>query len=137
MLRKGFTLIELLLVIAIIGILAAIVLAGVASTRSKARDAARLMDLRSIASVLEFFYTDKGHYPVAEGWVTGATRRAPTGYRMAPTTLGTASTSRPCRATRRRNAAKASVPTRTRATVRFISSPPSSKTRLLPPQQAR
>ena len=71
MLRKGFTLIELLLVIAIIGILAAIVLAGVASTRSKARDAARLMDLRSIASVLEFFYTDKGHYPVAEGWVTG------------------------------------------------------------------
>ena len=71
MFRKGFTLIELLLVIAIIGILAAIVLAGVASTRSKARDAARLTDLRSIASTLEFYYTAKGHYPVAEGWVTG------------------------------------------------------------------
>ncbi len=69
--RDGFTLIELLLVIAIIAILAAVVLAGVASSRPKARDTKRLVDLKSIASALEFYNIDKGHYPVAAAWVTG------------------------------------------------------------------
>lgn len=68
---RGFTLIELLLVITIIGLLAAIVLAGLADSRSKARDAKRITDLRTIASALEFYYSDKGRYPVAVGQVTG------------------------------------------------------------------
>ena len=68
---RGFTLIELLLVITIVSLLATIVLVGVNSGRSKARDAKRLTDIKTIASALEFFYSDKGHYPVAVGWITG------------------------------------------------------------------
>ena len=68
---KGFTLIELLLVVAIIGLLAAVVLAGLSMSRSKARDARRLTDLKTIASALEFYYNDSGRYPIATGWITG------------------------------------------------------------------
>lgn len=67
---RGFTLIEILLVITIIAILAAIVLVGLNSARSKARDAERLTDLQTIASALEFYYDDTGHYPIATGQVT-------------------------------------------------------------------
>jgi len=66
----GFTLMEILLVITIIGILAAIVMTGLSAARSKARDAVRLTDLQTIASALEFYYSDAGHYPVALGEVT-------------------------------------------------------------------
>ncbi len=68
--RAGFTLIEILLVIAIIGILASIILVGLNGARSKARDATRLTDLQTIASALEFYYDDTGHYPVATGQIT-------------------------------------------------------------------
>ncbi len=74
--HAGFTLIELILVIAIIGIVAAIIFAGVALTRSKARDAKRLTDLKAIASTLEFYYSDNGHYPIAPTQVTGCSNPA-------------------------------------------------------------
>lgn len=70
-LLRGFTLIELLIVIAIVGILLAIIIGTVAISTKRARDAQRLQDLRSLATVLEFFYTETGYYPVAEGPVTG------------------------------------------------------------------
>jgi prepilin-type N-terminal cleavage/methylation domain-containing protein len=61
--RKGFTLIELLVVIAVIGILSIIILSSLNSSRTKARDAQRVSDIRQIRLALNLFYDDYGHYP--------------------------------------------------------------------------
>ena len=55
--NKGFTLIEMLVVIAIIGLLSSVVVIGLGGARSKARDARRIADVRSIQSALEVDYT--------------------------------------------------------------------------------
>ena len=60
---KGFTLIELLVVVAIIGILATVVLASLDSARSRARDARREADIRTIQTQLEIYFLDNGTYP--------------------------------------------------------------------------
>jgi len=54
---KGFTLIELLVVIAIIGLLSTLAVIYVGSSRSKARDARRLSDLRNMQSSIELYRT--------------------------------------------------------------------------------
>lgn len=62
--QRGFTLIELLVVIAIIGVLSSVVLASLNTARSKARDAARISDIRSIRTALEMYANDhNGQYP--------------------------------------------------------------------------
>lgn len=61
--KKGFTLIELLVVVAIIGVLASVVLASLNTTRSKARDAKRITELKQIQTALELYYNDYGAYP--------------------------------------------------------------------------
>jgi len=64
-LKKGFTLIELLVVIAIIGILASIVLVSLNSGRTKARDAQRASDIKTIQGALAYYYSQNGAYPKA------------------------------------------------------------------------
>lgn len=59
----GFTLIEILIVVAIIGILASIALVGLGGTRSKARDAKRIAEVRQIQSALELYFNRCGWYP--------------------------------------------------------------------------
>jgi len=59
----GFTLLELLVVMAIIGILAAIGIASYGTVQSKARDARRKSDLENVARALEMYYNDNGVYP--------------------------------------------------------------------------
>lgn len=67
--KKGFTLIELLVVIAIIGILAATVLLGMRSARSKARDTSRKSNVRNIMNALNIIYDDASPnaYPTGGG----------------------------------------------------------------------
>lgn len=62
---RGFTLIELLVVIAIIGMLSSVVLASLNSARGKARDARRILDLKSMQVALELFYSSYNRYPSA------------------------------------------------------------------------
>lgn len=62
--KRGFTLIELLVVIAIIGLLSSVVLASMNTARQKARDAARISDIRQIQTAIEMYASDNGHYPI-------------------------------------------------------------------------
>ncbi len=61
--QEGFTLLELLIVIIIIGILALIIVPGLASGPKRARDAQRKSDLRAVKNALETYYNDNNSYP--------------------------------------------------------------------------
>ena len=56
--NKAFTLVELLVVIAVIGLLASIVLVSLGPARAKARDAARISDVRQMSTALEIEAAD-------------------------------------------------------------------------------
>jgi general secretion pathway protein G len=100
--RKGFTLIELMIVIAIIIILAAIAIPNYLRMTDRARRARVAGDFASIATSLEAYSVDWGHYPVAttaqlinkttidtviEGELSGDTAGNPTENIAAHTTL--------------------------------------------------
>ena len=66
-LTRAFTLIELMVVIAIIGILTAIIMANFLTAESKARDAKRISDLAQIQLAITGFFERCGYYPAPAG----------------------------------------------------------------------
>jgi len=65
--QKGFTLIEMLIVIAIIGILSALILVGLSQFRMRGRDARRIADVKQVQNGLEIYYTRNLAYPSVTG----------------------------------------------------------------------
>jgi prepilin-type N-terminal cleavage/methylation domain-containing protein len=61
--EKGFTLVELMIVVAIIGILAAIAIPQFTKYRSRAQNSAALSDLRNVKTDLEGYYAEWTIYP--------------------------------------------------------------------------
>jgi type IV pilus assembly protein PilA len=61
--RKGFTLIELLIVVAIIGILAAVAIPQFSAYRAKGYNSAAQSDLRNFKTQMESAYADNQQYP--------------------------------------------------------------------------
>ena len=68
--EKGFTLIELMIVIAIIGILAAIAIPQFTSYRQRGFNAAAMSDLRNAATAQEAYFTDGQTYTTTLGDLT-------------------------------------------------------------------
>lgn len=66
--KKGFTLIEMLIVVAIIGILSAVILVGLGPTQRTGRDARRLADLKQVQTALELYFQKEGVYPSSGNW---------------------------------------------------------------------
>lgn len=62
--RKGFTLIELLIVVAIIGILAAVAIPQFSAYRAKAYNSASNADLKNIKTGMESYMAGEQEYPV-------------------------------------------------------------------------
>ena len=73
--EKGFTLIELMIVIAIIGILAAIAIPQFSAYRIRAFNSAATADIRNAATAQEAYFVDNQAYCAvgAIGTLTGAT----------------------------------------------------------------
>ncbi|MFX0548754.1 type II secretion system protein [Hathewaya histolytica] len=62
--KKGFTLIELIVVIAILGILAAILLPRFSGFTDSAREKTVTSEAKAIYTSLEAYYAENGKYPV-------------------------------------------------------------------------
>jgi prepilin-type N-terminal cleavage/methylation domain-containing protein len=84
--NKGFTLIELMIVVAIIGILAAIAIPQFSSYRQRAQDSAAKSTLKNLATAQEDYYVQNETYAHA---LTGAGSVEDSGYESDPNVLVT------------------------------------------------
>ena len=63
---KGFTLIELLIVVAIIGIIAAIAIPNLLNAIDRGKQKRTMADLRSMGTAIEEYSIDNNYYPAAD-----------------------------------------------------------------------
>ena len=86
--QKGFTLIELLIVVAIIGIIAAIAIPNLLNAIDRGKQKRTMADLRSLGTACESYAIDNNVYPVAGDMATLEGVIEPIYIRTAPLTDG-------------------------------------------------
>ena len=89
--QKGFTLIELLIVVAIIGIIAAIAIPNLLNAIDRGKQKRTMADMRSIGTAIESYAVDNNFYPKGMANTTSAgmtTHLSPIYMKTLPTTDG-------------------------------------------------
>jgi len=89
---KGFTLIELLIVVAIIGIIAAIAIPNLLNAIDRGKQKRTMADLRSMGTANETYSIDNSFYPTATTQAALAAELEPLYIRTAPVSDGWART---------------------------------------------
>ena len=85
---KGFTLIELLIVVAIIGIIAAIAIPNLLNAIDRGKQKRTMADLRSMGTAIEQYAIDSNFYPVASTIAALEAQVSPSYIRKLPATDG-------------------------------------------------